>query len=81
MAKDPCEATVTKRLAWLVEQLVVSTHEIFFNHFYLLFLFVLKINLKTTSFIFLSSFSLPSLAITSGFLFFSFFHSLTKNNY
>ena len=27
MAKDPCKATITKRLAWLVEQLVVSNHE------------------------------------------------------
>ena len=31
MAKDPCEATTTKRLAWLVEQLVVSSHEFYFT--------------------------------------------------
>ena len=30
MAKDPCEATITKRLAWLVDQLVVSSHEFYF---------------------------------------------------
>ena len=30
MAKDPCEATIIKRLAWLVEQLVVSSHEFSF---------------------------------------------------
>ena len=37
MAKDPCEATVTKRLAWLVEQLVVSSHEFSFTLFWKLF--------------------------------------------
>ena len=47
MAKDTCEATITKRLAWLVESLVVSSHEFSFlllcfrnnfkNHKYLLF--------------------------------------------
>ena len=38
MAKDPCEATITKRLAWLVEQLVVSRHEFYFILFWKLFL-------------------------------------------
>jgi len=30
MAKDPCEATISKKLAWLMEQLVVSSHEFSF---------------------------------------------------
>jgi len=30
MAKDPCKSTITKRLAWLVEQLVVSNREFSF---------------------------------------------------
>ena len=34
MAKDPCEATITKRLAWLVDQLVVSSHEFYFPLFW-----------------------------------------------
>ena len=42
MAKYPCEATITKRLAWLVERLVVSNHEFFF------YFFVFKTNFKTT---------------------------------
>jgi len=33
MVKDPCEATITKRLAWLVDQLVVSSHEFSFTLF------------------------------------------------
>jgi len=33
MAEDPCEATITKRLAWLAEQLVVSSHEFYFTLF------------------------------------------------
>ena len=33
MAKDPCEATITKRLAWLVEQLVVTSYEFTFIMF------------------------------------------------
>jgi len=35
MAKDTCEATITKRLAWLVELLVVSSHE--FSYIFTLF--------------------------------------------
>ena len=34
MTKDPYEATITKRLAWLVEKLVVSSHEFSFILFY-----------------------------------------------
>ena len=33
MVKNPCEATITKSLAWLVEQLVVSSHEFSFTLF------------------------------------------------
>ena len=37
--KDQCEATITKRLALLVEQLVVSSHEFSFIAFLLFFTF------------------------------------------
>ena len=37
MVKDPCEVTITKRLAWLVELLVVSSHEFSFTLFWKLF--------------------------------------------
>ena len=51
MAKDPCEATITKRLAWLVEQLVVSSHEFSFVLFWKLFsnsFIIFSINVFTT---------------------------------
>ena len=41
MAKDTCEATITKRLVWLVEPLVVSSYGFSF-----LFHFVLEIYQK-----------------------------------
>jgi len=47
MAKDPYEATITKRLAWLVEQLVVSSHEFSFIDFSLLFTLLKKLFLKS----------------------------------
>ena len=34
MANDPCKATITKKLAWLVKYLVISCHE-FSSHFIL----------------------------------------------
>ena len=34
MAKDTCEATITKRLAWLVEPLVVSEFSFLFTLFW-----------------------------------------------
>ena len=67
-----CEATIMKRLAWLVEQLVVSSHEFFFylvletifkTLFIVVFtasLFVFVFIFFTTSFIFFSNlFSKP----------------------
>jgi len=72
MAKDTCEATITKRLAWLVEPLVVSSHEFFSfplcfrntikNHKYLLF-YVLTSSCFTIlfSFLFFVFFSFDSL--------------------
>ena len=35
MVKETCEATITKRLVWLVEPLVVSSHEFSFFYFVL----------------------------------------------
>ena len=43
MAEDTCEATITKRLAWLVDPLVVSSHR-----FSLSFYFILDIQTKIT---------------------------------
>ena len=40
MAKDTCEAAITKRLAWLVEPLVVSSHG--FSLFFTLFKYTNK---------------------------------------
>ena len=42
VAKDPCEATITKRLAWPVKQLVVSSHEFSFIVFRLFCLHYFK---------------------------------------
>jgi len=39
MAMDTCEATITKRLAWLVELLVVSSHEFSFSFYFVLDIF------------------------------------------
>ena len=73
MAKDTCDATITKRLSWLVEPLVVSSHEFSFS-----FYFILDIQIKITKTI--SSMFSTSLCFTvlfsfSLFVFFSF-HSL-----
>jgi len=39
MAKDTCEATITKRLAWLVEPLVVSRHGFSLSFYFILDIF------------------------------------------
>jgi len=46
MAKDTCETTITKRLAWLVELLIVSSYEFSFS-----FYFILDIQTKITKII------------------------------
>jgi len=69
MAKDTCEATITKRLAWLVEPLVVSSHG-----FSLSFYFVLDIQTKITKII--SSMFPTSSCFTVLFSFHSFFSFL-----
>ena len=70
MAKDPCETTITKRLAWLVEQLEVSSHEYSFIVSSFLFYFFLKIISKIFLSFFLSLF-LPSSLFTFIFIFFT----------
>ena len=70
MAKDPCEVTITKNLAWLVEQLVVSSHEFYFIIFLLSFYFILKINFKTLLSFFYRCFHTTFL-ITIIFIFFT----------
>ena len=73
IAKDTCEATITKRLAWLVEPLVVSSHQ--FSFFFTFFRYISK-NPNIFFFIFLTSlFSLyPSLFILYFFSFDSLKH-------
>ena len=68
MANDTYEATITKRLAWLVEPLVVSSHEFSFP-----FHFILEIS-KITN-IFFSMFP-TSLYFTVLFSFHSLFSFL-----
>jgi len=68
MAKDTYEATITKRLAWLVEPLVVSSHEFSFS-----FYFVLDIKTKSQiPFFYLSHFFVFTILLFSLFVFFSF---------
>ena len=65
MANDTCEATITKRLAWLVEPLVFSSHGFSFSSY-----FVLDIQIKITKTIF-------SMFLTSScFIVLFSFHSL-----
>ena len=59
MAKDPCETTITKRLACLMEQLVLSSHEFFFIIF-LLFLLCFQNYFQNIFIIFLWLFLSPS---------------------
>ena len=68
MVKNLCEVTITKRLAWLVEQLVVSSHEFSFivPPFFLYF----NNRFQNSFFIFSSLFS-PSSLFTFVFIFFT----------
>ena len=83
MAKDLCEVTITKRLAWLVEQLVVSSHEFSFILFWKLFsnsFIIFSINVFTTFLVHLCSifilFSKPLLFCfyIAAFIAFSTYH-------
>jgi len=68
MTKNTCEATITKRLAWLVEPLVVSSHVFSFT-----FYFVLDIKTKSQiPFIYVSHFFVFTVLLFSFFVFFSF---------
>ena len=72
MAEDPCGATITKRLAWLVKPLVVSSHE--FSFFSLYFRNTIK-NYKNHS----SILSLLCVSPYSSLSFFVFFLFILSN--
>ena len=74
MANDTCEATITKRLAWLVEPLVVSSHG-----FSLTFYFILDIQSKITkTFLCVSNFFVFHRTLLFPFYIFFSFDSLKR---